>query len=122
MSIENQPKKAPATYALTRFVILRLLGFVYLAAFISLAVQVLPLIGSNGLLPADDFLAQVREGLHSNGNGFLALPTIFWFGISDHLLLDLSWIGVALSAIVMLGYANAILMAILWFLYMSFVN
>ena len=37
------------SYNLTRFLILRLLGLVYLAAFASLVGQLLPLIGKNGL-------------------------------------------------------------------------
>src|SRR5262245_11092821 len=39
------------SYWLTRFAILRLLGLVYLVAFLSLARQVLALIGHDGLLP-----------------------------------------------------------------------
>ena len=54
------PREAP-TYWLTRFFILRLLGFVYFFAFLSLAIQVLPLIGSNGLLPATSFLHSVQN-------------------------------------------------------------
>ncbi|MEI7775804.1 MAG: lipase maturation factor family protein, partial [Verrucomicrobiota bacterium] len=46
------PSSGP-TYWLTRFVLLRLLGFVYLIAFLVAANQILPLIGHNGLLPAD---------------------------------------------------------------------
>ena len=34
------------SYWLTRFVLLRLLGFVYAAAFLSAALQLVPLIGS----------------------------------------------------------------------------
>jgi hypothetical protein len=56
----------PATYWLTRFLILRLLGFVYVAAFASLIGQLLPLIGHDGLLPADLFLDRVREHAGSN--------------------------------------------------------
>jgi Lipase maturation factor len=114
--------QARHSYWLTRFVILRLLGFVYLAAFISLARQVLPLIGSNGLLPAQDFLASVQAHFGSRLDGFLALPSLFWFGISDHELVVLAWIGAVLSLVVMLGYANALLLAVLWLLYTSFVN
>jgi len=110
------------SYWLTRFVILRLLGFVYLAAFISLARQVLPLIGSQGLLPAQDFIFRVHEHFGSATGGFLAMPSIFWAGISDRELTVLAWVGAALSLVVVLGYANAILMAFLWLLYTSFVN
>src|SRR5262245_5001262 len=49
------------TYWLTRFVILRLLGVVYLVAFLVLVRQALPLIGHDGLLPADAYVARLAE-------------------------------------------------------------
>jgi hypothetical protein len=39
-------------FELTRFVLLRLLRFVYTAAFLSLALQVIPLLGAHGITPA----------------------------------------------------------------------
>src|SRR6201999_2077189 len=56
------------------------------------------------------------------GAGFWRLPSIFWFVHSDTALLTAAWIGFVLSCIVLAGFANAPLMGILWFLYMSFVN
>jgi len=44
------------------------------------------------------------------------------FGVSDTSLLLLSWLGLLLSLIIIIGYANSILMFIIWFLYMSFVH
>jgi len=44
------------SYRLTRFVILRLLGFVYAIAFLVAAQQLVPLIGEHGLTPANHFL------------------------------------------------------------------
>jgi hypothetical protein len=113
---------SPATYWLTRFVILRLLGLVYLTAFLVAAHQIVPLIGSNGLLPADAYLARLTSYFGSPSAGFMQLPTLFWFGISDRALLAVSWTGAALSLAVLLGYANALLMLVLWALYMSIVN
>jgi len=80
------------------------------------------LIGHDGLLPADFFLARVAEQLGSRTDGFLRLPSVFWLGISDPLLVTLAWVGVALSALVLVGVANAVLLAALWALYMSFVH
>jgi len=51
----------PAQYELTRFAVLRLLGFVYFVAFGSLALQVLPLYGSHGLAPIAMDLPSLRE-------------------------------------------------------------
>ncbi|HTD87422.1 MAG TPA: lipase maturation factor family protein, partial [Candidatus Binatia bacterium] len=119
----NQAYKPPAdTYWLTRFVILRLLGCIYAVAFLAAAKQILPLIGSHGLLPLDLFLARVRDALGSSAAGFIRLPSFFWFAHSDTVLQVSAWIGVALSCVVIAGYANAILMAALWALYMSFVH
>src|SRR5207244_7554743 len=54
--------------------------------------------------------------------GMLRVPTLFWFGVSDNALLIFSWIGFALSLVVLSGYANAILLAALWAMYMSIVH
>ena len=49
---------APAnTYWLTRFVLLRWMGFVYLIAFYVAAKQLVPLVGANGLTPVTLFFS-----------------------------------------------------------------
>src|SRR3954468_5007157 len=78
---------APATYWLTRFVLLRLLGFIYLIAFLVAANQLVPLIGHNGLLPADAFLNQVGRYFGSRAEGFLQVPSLFWWNLSDTALI-----------------------------------
>ncbi|MEO6971467.1 MAG: lipase maturation factor family protein [Chthoniobacterales bacterium] len=109
-------------YWLTRFVILRLLGVIYAIAFLVAANQILPLIGSDGLLPLGNFLEHVRAVLGSSLGGFLRLPSIFWLNHSDSALLAAAWVGFALSCVVACGYANVVLLALLWILYMSFVH
>ena len=110
------------TYQITRFLILRLLGFVYLAAFASLVGQLLPLIGKNGLLPADRYLQKIEQAAGSPFAAFLEIPTLFFVDATDSTLLFFAWLGVVLSLVVLAGFANAILMAFLWALYMSFVH
>jgi hypothetical protein len=110
------------TYWLTRFVILRLLGLVYAVAFLVAANQILPLIGSDGLLPVGAFLDRVGNALGSSGAGFARLPSIFWLWHSDGALVAAAWTGFALSCVVVAGYANAPLLAVLWALYLSFVH
>jgi hypothetical protein len=107
---------------LTRLVILRLLGCVYAVAFLAAAKQILPLIGSHGLLPVDSFLARVQTALGSSASGFFRLPSLFWFVHSDAVLQAGAWAGFGLSVVVVAGYANALVMAALWALYMSFVH
>jgi hypothetical protein len=122
MSAESPAGSAAPSYWLTRFVLLRLLGLVYAVAFLVLALQALPLIGSRGLLPAGIFLERVAERFGSRWEGFLRLPSLFWLDVSDGLIVTLAWAGVALSLAVVAGYANSILMAALWALYLSFVK
>ncbi|MEO6873090.1 MAG: lipase maturation factor family protein, partial [Chthoniobacterales bacterium] len=110
------------SYWLTRFVILRLLGLVYAIAFLVAANQILPLVGSDGLLPVGNFLARVSAVLGGSLGGFLRLPSLFWLNHSDTALVAVAWIGFALSCVVLCGYANAILLTVLWALYMSFVH
>src|SRR5579872_1124894 len=109
------------TYWLTRFLILRLLGIVYAVAFLVVIEQIIPLIGSGGLTPAAIFLQRVSNAIGIT-SGFWHLPSLFWFSHSDSVLLTLAWIGFILSIMVAIGFANAPILAVLWFLYMSFVN
>jgi len=120
-SIFRQPESGPS-YWLTRFIILRLLGLVYAVAFWVAINQLVPLIGSHGLLPLDIYLKQITHSLGSAGMGFVRLPSIFWLWHSDTALLTVAWLGFILSLVVMAGYANAPLMGVLWFLYMSIVH
>jgi hypothetical protein len=117
----SQGSAAP-TYWLTRFLILRLLGFVYFMAFLAAAFQIVPLVGEHGLTPAKKFLALVTAHFGSTRTGFFQLPSLFWFNCGDRCLASVAWIGAGLSAIVMFGYANALLMASLWAVYFSFLS
>jgi hypothetical protein len=110
------------TYWLTRFVILRLLGLVYAVAFLVAINQSLALIGSNGLLPVGSYLMRISEALGSNTAGFFRLPSVFWFNHSDGGLMVVAWTGFILSCVMLAGYCNALMMGVIWFLYMSFVH
>ena len=110
-----------STYECTRWAILRLLSLVYLAAFASLAVQVEPLLGSHGLLPAASLLA--RERATFGASAVWRSPTVFWLsGPSDGAMRVASWAGVALSAAGLAGATNALVQLALWILYVSFVH
>ena len=91
------------SYRLTRFVILRLLGFVYAIAFLIAAQQLLPLIGAHGLTPANHFLDSVQSELGSRSAAVMRVPTLFWLGISDTGLSIFAWVGFGLSVIVLAG-------------------
>ena len=110
------------TYWLTRFVILRWLGFVYVIAFLTAVQQLVPLVGAHGLTPAQVFLPAFAQDEDSWWNGFAALPSLFWIDYSDRAMRVIPWIGLILSCAVAAGFANSIMMAVLWILYMSIVH
>src|SRR5438552_5772526 len=110
------------SYWLTRFLILRLLGLVYAIAFLVATQQLVPLVGEHGLTPATHFLAAIQSQLGSRAAGAMQVPTLFWLGISNLTLSIFSWIGFVLSLVVLAGYANALILAVLWIIYMSIVH
>ncbi|HUQ67109.1 MAG TPA: lipase maturation factor family protein [Flavitalea sp.] len=114
--------RTTSSYWLTRFMILRLVGAIYALAFLVTINQVIPLIGSNGLLPLPYYLKFAGNALGSESNAFMRLPSVFWLWHSDTALLTFAWIGFILSCVVVAGFANAPMMSIIWFLYMSFVH
>ena len=81
----------PPQFRLTRFVFLRLLALVYLAAFLSLGSQVHGLIGERGLLPAQDLLLAARQA--RGDEAFWLLPTLGWLGAGDTALSRPLWGG-----------------------------
>jgi hypothetical protein len=68
-------------YRLVSAVFLRLLGGTYLIAFASIGVQIDGLAGSQGILPISERLADYA--LHSGGERYLQIPTLFWLDASD---------------------------------------
>ena len=110
------------TYRLTRFVILRLLGFIYVAAFFSAQRQLVPLIGARGLLPIGLFLERAHSYYGSTAAAWVHLPTLFWLNHSDAALLAVSSCGLALGCVVLAGFANVPILAILWALYVSIIH
>jgi hypothetical protein len=116
------PPQRRRTYRLTRFVLLRALGFVYVAAFYSALRQLVPLIGVHGLLPIGAYLARVHGYYGSAAAAWYHLPTVFWLSHSDAALTAVSASGLVLSCVLLAGFANVPLMAALWVLYLSIVH
>jgi lipase maturation factor 1 len=107
-----------SSYVIARWMFLRALGVVYLIAFLSLLVQVKGLLGTNGILPAQDFLDAVKA--HLGVQRFHLVPTVFWFtGASDMALQIVCWLGIVGSFALILGIAPMPTLVILWILYLS---
>jgi lipase maturation factor 1 len=107
----------PSTYILSRWIYLRLLGLIYIIAFLSLRVQVVGLIGAHGILPASDFLQAVQGeyGLAS----YHLVPTLAWISSSDAALKLLCSLGAVFGLLVMLGVVTGPALALAWLFYLS---
>jgi predicted DCC family thiol-disulfide oxidoreductase YuxK len=109
---------APATYARTAWIFLRLLGVVYFLAFWSLGIQLQALIGHDGILPADRYMndaGAVLTGL----DRFRLLPTLGWLTASDAALQSLWLAGCGLSILLVVGLVPTAVLSALWVSYLS---
>ncbi len=99
---------------LTRHVLLRLLGFVFLGTFLTSALQTRSLFGPHGLSPASPSNRPVP-----------AFHVLQWLGIAySELALELlSWLGVFLALLLLLdAFAHFTLPLALWCIQLSLVN
>ena len=105
---------------LTRLLFQRALAVIYLTGFAAAVNQFRPLLGTRGLLPVPAFLQRV---------GFWSSPSLFHVHYSDTFAMALAWTGVALAVFALSGLsesfgtpASMAVWALMWLLYMSFVN
>lgn len=109
----------PERYDLVSWLFLRGLGLIYVAAFVSLALQIRGLVGSGGILPLGEYLSAAREGW---GNAaYWRLPTLFWLNSSDAALMTGAVAGLALGLLVTFGVMQRASLAALFVLYLSYV-
>ena len=107
----------PPRYDLVSWVFLRGLGLVYLAAFASLASQMLGLVGSGGILPVESYLRAAHQ--YFGTAGYWVIPTLFWLNASDTALLAVTVAGAALALFVIAGIAVRPALIVLFVLYLS---
>ena len=117
------------THFLTRWLFLRGLGIIYLLAFISMHSQVDGLIGSDGILPAAEYVEvlETAYNTHWTTKGqpgraverFWKIPTLCWFTASDKALHALTLGGVALAIFLVCGVAPIPCLILLWMAYLS---
>jgi lipase maturation factor 1 len=110
----------PPRFARTQWIFLRLLAAIYLIAFASLAAQMLGLIGSRGITPAQDYLRQVAAAV--GPIRYVALPAVFWWNSSDQMLDVAAYLGMVFSILALFGRRVRLALIVCWVLYLSFVS
>ncbi len=112
----------PPTHNLVRWVFLRSLGLIYLVAFVSLWVQIMGLVGSHGILPANSAMAAMRLQADAQRLGldrYHLVPTLCWFSASDGFLKFQCAAGATLAVLLIIGLAPAPCLFLLWLIYLS---
>src|ERR1700730_5967240 len=107
----------PPKYFAARRWFLRILGLIFLIAFVSLWVQIDGLVGSDGITPVAEFLPAARAQL--GDRALSILPTLCWFNSSDAFLHFLCGGGVVLSLLLIFGIAPAVSLVSLVAVYVS---
>ncbi|MBT9329489.1 lipase maturation factor family protein [Paracidobacterium acidisoli] len=103
-----------------RWIFLRTLAAIYFSAFFSLLFQIKGLIGPQGILPAQQYLAAVAE--HLGSQRFWYAPTLFWLSSGSHMLMAVTWIGLAASVVALFNLWPRLCFALCFVCFLSFVS
>lgn len=95
---------------------LRLLALIYLAAFISVALEIQGLVGAQGILPAAEHLARLDS---LTAHGWLRFPTLFWIDHSDAALVAAAYVGCFFAVLLLAGFYPLLSTIVLFLLYLS---
>jgi hypothetical protein len=106
-------------HLIARWLFLRALGVIYFSAFFALLFQVRGLIGSQGILPAADYLQAARE---LGALRFWYVPTLLWLNSSDHMLVALCWVGLIASLLLIANLWPRAMLLLCFLCFLSFVS
>lgn len=111
------------TYELSGWLFPRLIGAIFLSAFVSLWVQIDGLAGSRGILPVAAQLEAITAHFAANGQSGPAhaqFPSLLWLGASDTMLHVWLAVGTLASFLLMVGLWPALTAFAAWACYLSF--
>ncbi|NLU85053.1 lipase maturation factor family protein [Rhodococcus sp. HNM0569] len=107
-------------YAIGAWVFRKGLAALYLVAFVAALRQFRALLGTRGLTPIPDFVAE---------SSMRASPSVFHWRYTDRFFAAVAWVGVAVSAGLLFGLTEVLPLpalmacwALLWLAYLSIVN
>lgn len=112
-------ERYPAEYKNISWLFLRLLGLIYLAAFVSFGVQADGIIGSQGILPLGEYL-QALTGQYGR-DAWWSYPSVFWLG-AGNTALQVVWLtGAVASLLLVANILTRLMLPLLFVLYLSVV-
>jgi predicted DCC family thiol-disulfide oxidoreductase YuxK len=113
------PSLRAERYTLVSWIFLRVFGAIYIAAFASLGVQILALIGHDGILPASKYFEAAHQAF--GYSAYRLLPSLFWVNSSDTALVAGTVVGIVLGLLVVVDRWTRPALIGLFALYLSYV-
>jgi lipase maturation factor 1 len=112
-------RRGPRGQLVPRWIFLRALALIYFSAFYSLLFQIKGLIGPNGVLPAQDYLADLAQQLELERYWYA--PSLYWISSSSAMLMTVTWIGLIASVIAFLNLWPRLSFFVCFICFLSFV-
>lgn len=106
-------------YFVARWLFLRALAAIYFSAFFSLLFQIKGLIGPQGILPAQQYLAAVAH--YFGASRFWNAPTLFWISAGSPMLVAVVWIGLVASVLAFFNVWPRLYLFVCFVCFLSFV-
>jgi hypothetical protein len=109
-----------------RWIFLRALALIYFSAFYSLLFQIKGLIGPEGILPAQDYLADIAQqpslaqlfGLER----YWYAPSLYWISSSSTMMMAVTWIGLIAAVIAFLNIWPRLSFFVCFVCFLSFIG
>jgi len=114
------PDTAQPGYLAARWLFLRGLGLIFFSAFYSLAFQIRGLIGPRGILPAQNYLAELARV--AGAQRFWIAPSVFWWSASGRVLLAVCIFGMLASFLVALNICPRGMLVVCLIAFLSFIS
>jgi hypothetical protein len=113
-------RHGPADRLIPRWIFLRALGLIYFSAFFSMVFQIKGLMGPQGILPAQQYLAAVARAL--GPTRFWYAPSLFWISSGSGMLMATMIVGLAASVAAFLNLWPRLSLFICFVCFLSFVT
>ncbi len=113
-------RRGPRGQMVPRWIFLRALALIYFSAFYSLLFQIKGLIGPEGILPTQDYLADIAQQLGLERYWYA--PSLYWISSSSAMMIAVTWIGLIASLIALLNLWPRLSFFVCFVCFLSFVD